>query len=198
MSQAWPLRSREEPVFTVASPHKDKHARGTESCWHFCCVIGRLPVQITANLFAIFVRFSPINSTPSLYFTSFLFKAPCQLTPLLNLRSLVIVLTLFGWYICIYLSLCFLWGYHCWVTAFLLMPTFSGTQGGRKTGSGCTLKCALTAWQFTLHNHVVNCHRPYIAFAFGTNSMELLSFSTTKWPFRQSINYAPFWTRCMT
>jgi hypothetical protein len=69
-------------------------------------------------------------------FTPFCFNAPCQFTPLLNLRSLIFGLTLLGWLHSITLTPYFWWGYHFWFTPFLFMPIFSRTQLGRKTRVG--------------------------------------------------------------
>jgi hypothetical protein len=78
-------------------------------------------------------------NTPRFCFMLFCFNAPCQFTPLLNLRCLLFGFMRFGRFICISLSL-FLWEYYFLFRPFWFSPTFSGTQLGRKTGTWCNVK----------------------------------------------------------
>jgi hypothetical protein len=72
-------------------------------------------------------------NTRSTCFTFCCFNAPCQLTPFLNLRSLVFGLPPFGWLLCVTLTHLFLIGISFLFTLFVFMPVCKGTQLGRKT-----------------------------------------------------------------
>lgn len=78
----------------------------------------------------------------------------------------------------------------CGNIIFLFTPTFWGKQPGRKTRAGCALKWVATAYHFTVHNHAVVYHLPYITFAVGTNFMEQFIFKMQR-PFRPLIFYEP-------
>jgi hypothetical protein len=54
----------------------------------------------------------------------FWFDAPYQFTPLLNLWPHIFSLVPFGWFICIYVSIFFLWEYIFFIYAFLIYVHF--------------------------------------------------------------------------
>jgi hypothetical protein len=63
---------------------------------------------------------------------------------LLNMCSLTFRLTPFGWSRSMTLTPYISWEYHFSFKPFLFMPTFSGTQLGRKTRTGCNWSCSVT------------------------------------------------------
>jgi hypothetical protein len=79
------------------------------------------------------VGLHPTSFTP-VCFTPFRFNAPCQFTPLHNLRFLIFGLTPLGWLRSVTLTSYFWWEY------ILFASAFSGTQLGRKTRAGCIVE----------------------------------------------------------
>jgi hypothetical protein len=72
------------------------------------------------------VRHTPRTCFTPVCFSPFCFKVLCQFTPLLNLRRLIFGLTLFGWFISVYLSI-FYYG-----NIFYLHPLFQEHSWGVK------------------------------------------------------------------
>ena len=97
------------------------------------------PARRTATKFLpISSTYNNVSHTLSPCLTPVCFKpvcsnAPCQVTTLLHLRSLIFGLKPFGWLRSFKLTHYLWWEYHFWFT-----PTLSGTQLGRKTMAACT------------------------------------------------------------
>ena len=101
-------------------------------------------------------------------------NAPRQITPFLDLRSLIVSFTSINWFILIVFCLLSTFKF---LLSFLISPAFSETQLGCKTRVGCVVLCVSNTPQYKLHKYRIISSTSFNA-QFNNNMYVTLPSST--------------------